>query len=85
MNEKDFARQLELQKMAIEAKIEHEKRMNEIQERYSAGVEMLAKALRAEKSEENYRYQLEVGEIAKEQQEIRFRREQEKKEKNNQK
>ena len=82
MNEKDFERQLELQKMAIEAKLEHMKRMDEIQERYSAGVEMLAKALRAEKSEEIYRYQVEVGEIAKEQQEIRFRREQEKQDTN---
>lgn len=78
MNEKDFERQLELQKMAIAAKIEHEKRMDEIQERYRSEVEMLAKVLRAKKREENYRYQLEVGEIAKEQQEIRFRREQEK-------
>lgn len=82
MNEKDFARQLELQKMAIAAKIEHEKRMNDIQEKYDTGVAMLAKALRIEKSEENYRYQVEVGEIAKEQQEIRFRREQEKQDTN---
>lgn len=82
MNEKDFARQLELQKMAIAAKIEHEKRMNDILEKYDTGVAMLAKALRIEKGEENYRYQVEVGEIAKEQQEIRFRREQEKQETN---
>lgn len=75
MTEKDQNRQLELQQMAIDAKVKHEMRLHELQETYTEGVAVLAKKYRASKLVENHRYALEVAEISKEQQEIRFRRE----------